>query len=144
QNGLGGPFDENAGDGPLISAAHRQKVAAYEEKGVAEGARPRCGGKFGQGELADGLYDLPADLDQVKRGMTVVRDEAFGPVPSGETFSTVDAAIEIANDTHYARAGAVWSQDAGKTQLVAQRLRHGTIWINDFHPSLPQAEWGGF
>ncbi len=38
----------------------------------------------------------------------------------------------------------MWSQDAGKTQLVAQRLRHGTIWINDFHPYLPQAEWGGY
>jgi betaine-aldehyde dehydrogenase len=38
----------------------------------------------------------------------------------------------------------VWSQDAGRVQRVAGRLRHGTIWINDYHPYLPQAEWGGF
>ena len=107
-------------------------------------SRLRCGGKFGEGELADGFYYLPTVLDQVKRGMSVVSDEAFGPVVTVETFSTVDEAVEIANDTYYGLAGAVWSQDAGKTQLVAQRLRHGTIWINDFHPYLPQAEWGGY
>ena len=117
---------------------------AYVEKGIAEGARLRCGGKFGEGDLADGFYYLPTVLDQVKRGMSVVSDEAFGPVVTVETFSTVDEAVEIANDTYYGLAGAVWSQDAGKTQLVAQRLRHGTIWINDFHPYLPQAEWGGY
>jgi betaine-aldehyde dehydrogenase len=76
--------------------------------------------------------------------MSVVSDEAFGPVVTVETFSTVDEAVAIANDTYYGLASAVWSQDAGKTQLVAQRLRHGTVWINDFHPYLPQAEWGGY
>ncbi|MGO2038238.1 MAG: aldehyde dehydrogenase family protein, partial [Brevibacterium sp.] len=141
---LGGPFDDNAESGPLISAAHRDKVTAYVEKGIAEGARLRCGGTWGEGELEAGYYYLPTVLDQVKRGMSVVVDEAFGPVVTVETFSTVDEAVETANDTFYGLAGAVWTQDAGKSQLVAQRLRHGTIWINDFHPYLPQAEWGGY
>jgi betaine-aldehyde dehydrogenase len=52
--------------------------------------------------------------------------------------------VRIANDTHYGLAGAVWTQDAGKAQRVARRLRHGTVWINDYHPYVPQAEWGGF
>ena len=38
----------------------------------------------------------------------------------------------------------MWTQDAGKAQRVAERLRHGTVWINDYHPYVPQAEWGGF
>lgn len=141
---LGGPFDDSAETGPLISAAHRDKVDAYVQAGVAEGARIRTGGAAPEGELADGFYYLPTILDQVTRGMSVVRDEAFGPVVTVETFQTEDEAIEIANDTIYGLAGAVWSQDAGRTQRIARRLRHGTIWINDFHPYLPQAEWGGF
>ncbi len=52
--------------------------------------------------------------------------------------------MRIANDTDYGLAGGVWTQDAGKAQRVAGRLRHGTVWINDFHPYVPQAEWGGY
>ncbi len=141
---LGGPFDPDAETGPLISAAHRDKVTAYVDKGIAEGARLRCGGQWGDGDLAKGFYYLPTVLDQVTSGMSVLRDEAFGPVVTVETFSTEAEAIRLGNDTHYGLAGAVWSQDAGKSQRVARKLRHGTIWINDFHPYLPQAEWGGF
>ncbi|ACL41451.1 Aldehyde Dehydrogenase [Pseudarthrobacter chlorophenolicus A6] len=141
---LGGPFDADAETGPLISAAHRDKVTAYVDKGVAEGARLRCGGAWGTGDLEKGFYYLPTVLDQVTSGMSVLVDEAFGPVVTVETFTSEAEAVKLGNDTHYGLAGAVWSQDAGKSQRVARALRHGTIWINDFHPYLPQAEWGGF
>jgi betaine-aldehyde dehydrogenase len=52
--------------------------------------------------------------------------------------------VRIGNDTQYGLAGGIWTNDASKAQRVAARLRHGTIWINDYHPYLPQAEWGGF
>jgi betaine-aldehyde dehydrogenase len=141
---LGGPFDDAAETGPLISAAHREKVDTYVKQAVADGAVLRCGGEAPGGELADGFYYRPTVLDGVRRGSTAVVDEAFGPVVTVETFRSEDEAVEIANDTHYGLAGAVWTQDAGKAQRVANALRHGTVWINDFHPYLPQAEWGGY
>ena len=85
-----------------------------------------------------------AGLRDVHREMRVVREEFFGPVLTVETFRTEDEAVALANDTEYGLAGAVWSADAGKARRVAGRLRQGTVWINDFHPYLPQAEWGGF
>jgi betaine-aldehyde dehydrogenase len=142
---LGGPFDPEAETGPLISATHLAKVEGYVAAGIAEGAVLRCGGRRPDGlELAHGFYYLPTVLDGCRSGMTVVREESFGPVLTVETFTGEDDAVRIANDTHYGLAGAVWTQDAGKAQRVAQRLRHGTVWINDYHPYVPQAEWGGF
>ncbi|KIS26168.1 betaine-aldehyde dehydrogenase [Arthrobacter sp. SPG23] len=142
---LGGPFDELAETGPLISFAHRDKVHAYVRAGVAEGARLVCGGTIpGQPELAGGSYYPPTILDGCNSSMRVVQEESFGPVLTVETFRTEAEAIRLANDTVYGLAGAVWTGDGSRAQRVAQELRHGTVWINDYHPYVPQAEWGGF
>jgi betaine-aldehyde dehydrogenase len=142
---LGGPFDPDAETGPLISAAHLGRVEQYVAAGIAEGAVLRCGGRRPDDPgLKDGHFYLPTVLDECRRGMRVVADESFGPVLTVERFRDEDEAVRIANDTIYGLAGAVWTQDAGRGQRVAQRLRHGTVWINDYHPYVPQAEWGGF
>ncbi|KGH45258.1 betaine-aldehyde dehydrogenase [Modestobacter caceresii] len=148
---LGGPFDQEAETGPLISAAHREKVEDYVAAGLAEGAVLRVGGGRPEDpELADGFFFLPTIFDGCRTDMRVVQEESFGPVLTVETFSgsssdeLEDAAVGIANDTIYGLAGAVWTQNAGRAERVARRLRHGTVWINDYHPYVPQAEWGGF
>ncbi|MEU8060275.1 aldehyde dehydrogenase family protein [Microbispora bryophytorum] len=138
---LGGPFDPEAETGPLISAGHLAKVEAYVEAGIAEGANLRCGGRRLEGK---GHFFPPTVLDGCHRDMRVVREESFGPVLTVERFSGEDEAVALGNDTDYGLAGAVWTTDAGRAQRVAGRLRHGTVWINDYHPYVPQAEWGGF
>ena len=141
---MGGPLDENAETGPLISEAHRDKVTDYVKRGVDAGARLRTGGHWGGPEHEKGYFYAPTILDQCTKDNPAVIEEGFGPVITVETFSTEEEAIEIANHTEYGLAGAVWSSDAGTANRVSRRLRHGTIWINDYHPYVPQAEWGGF
>ncbi|MEJ2871577.1 aldehyde dehydrogenase family protein [Actinomycetospora sp. OC33-EN08] len=142
---LGGPDDPATETGPLISAAHRDKVEAYVARGIAEGAVLRCGGERPTDpRLADGFYYPPTILDRCTQDMSVVHEESFGPVLTVETFTDLDDAVRIANDTEYGLAGAVFSADHGVCEEVAGRLRHGTVWINDFGPYVPAAEWGGF
>lgn len=146
---LGGPFDKEANTGPLISEEHLAKVEKYVEEALEDGAKLRCGGERPGGDLASGSYYPPTVLDECDGSMRCVHDESFGPVLTVETFSgetdeeKEDAAVKIANDTYYGLAGAVWTENAGRAERMAKRMRHGTIWINDYHPYVPQAEWGG-
>ncbi|WP_433546081.1 aldehyde dehydrogenase family protein [Streptomyces sp. CA-294286] len=130
--------------GPLVSAQQLEKTEYYVAAAIDEGAIVRAGGKRPEGEGYEGYFYRPTVLDGCHREMRVVREETFGPILTVETFTTEDEAIALANDTEYGLAGGVWSADPGRARRVAARLRHGTVWINDFHPYLPQAEWGGF
>jgi betaine-aldehyde dehydrogenase len=105
----------------------------------------RCGGaRPDDPALARGYFYLPTVLDDCKPSMSVVRDESFGPVLTVETFSDDDEAVALANESIYGLAGAVWTTNGGRAERVAARLRMGTVWINDYHPYVPQAEWGGY
>ncbi|WKX70874.1 aldehyde dehydrogenase family protein [Streptomyces sp. XD-27] len=144
---LGRGTEKGVECGPLVSAAQLEKTEGYVASALAEGARLRCGGRRPAPSAerpASGYFYQPTVIEGCHREMRVVREETFGPILTVETFRTEDEAVELANDTEYGLAGAVWSADTARARRIAARLRHGTVWINDFHPYLPQAEWGGF
>ncbi|MFF8093066.1 aldehyde dehydrogenase family protein [Streptomyces sp. NPDC016675] len=142
---LGSGLEEGTESGPLSSAEHRAKVEAHIAAALEEGARlVTGGGRPDDPALGRGFFVLPTVFADCDRSMRIVQEEVFGPVVTVERFRTEDEAVELANDTRYGLAGGVWTSDASRAQRVAQRLRHGTVWINDFHPYVPQAEWGGF
>jgi betaine-aldehyde dehydrogenase len=142
---LGGGLDGATETGALISEEHRAKVERYIAGAVEQGARLVAGGsRPTEPELQRGFYVRPTVFADCTRDMTIVREEVFGPVVTVERFTTEDEAVRLANDTTYGLAGAVWTSDASRAQRVAGRLRHGTVWINDYNTYMPQAEWGGF
>ncbi|MFE0787178.1 aldehyde dehydrogenase family protein [Streptomyces mutabilis] len=142
---LGNGMEEGTESGPLSSAEHRDKVERHIATALEEGARLVTGGtRPDDPALSRGFFLLPTVFADCDRSMRIVQEEVFGPVVTVERFHTEDEAVELANDTRYGLAGGVWTSDASRAQRVAQRLRHGTVWINDFHPYVPQAEWGGF
>ncbi|MEU7131898.1 aldehyde dehydrogenase family protein [Streptomyces sp. NPDC046261] len=144
---LGRGTEKGVECGPLVSAQQLAKTEAYVASALAEGAALRCGGtrpRPAEHRPESGYFYAPTVLDLCHGEMKVVREETFGPILTVETFHTEDEAVALANDTEYGLAGAVWTKDAGRARRVAGRLRHGTVWINDYHPYLPQAEWGGF
>ncbi|MFS0657071.1 betaine-aldehyde dehydrogenase [Bacillus sp. 179-C3.3 HS] len=142
---LGNGFDEETQSGPLISAGHREKVEKYVHIGLEEGAKLETGGKRPEAEeLQKGFFYLPTIFSGCTSDMRIVQEEIFGPVLTVESFRSEEEVIQLANDTIYGLAGAVWSSDIGKAERVARQLRLGTVWINDFHPYFAQAPWGGY
>src|SRR5262245_39562480 len=142
---LGHGLDPATETGALISDEHRAKVERYIAGALADGARLVAGGvRPTEPELQAGFYVRPTVIADCTPDMTIIREEVFGPVVTVERFSTEDEAIRLGNDTTYGLAGAVWSTDDERARRVASRLRHGTVWINDYNVYMPQAEWGGF
>lgn len=142
---LGGPDDPSTETGPLISEGHLIKVQKYVDDAIAEGARLRVGGHRAEGPgLEQGWFFAPTVLDECTSHMRCVQDESFGPVLTVEAFDDEAEAVALANDTIFGLSGGVWTGDAERAERVARALRHGTIWVNDYGPYRPEAEWGGF
>jgi acyl-CoA reductase-like NAD-dependent aldehyde dehydrogenase len=139
----GDPFDGSTRLGPLVSAAQRDRVRMYIDKGIGEGARLLTGGSDTPDGLDRGFFVAPTVFSDVTRDMAIAREEIFGPVLVIIPYDTEDEAVEIANDTDYGLAGGVWSGDPEHAKAVARRLRTGQVEVNggSFNPGAP---FGGY
>ncbi|WP_321936316.1 aldehyde dehydrogenase family protein [Paraburkholderia sp. J8-2] len=136
---------DNPDMGPLISAAHLDKVTGFVERAREEGAKLVCGGgRLSEGALSKGFFMAPTILDECRPEMEIVREEVFGPVASIQTFETEEQAIAMANDTRYGLAGGVFTTDGARALRVVKALRAGVTWINCYNPTFNEAPWGGY
>jgi betaine-aldehyde dehydrogenase len=141
----GDGFDAATEMGPLVSRRQRDRVEEYIAIGKAEGATLACGGGRLPGELGErGNFILPTIFTDTTPQMRIVREEIFGPVLAVQVFEGEADAIEIANDSPYGLAGAVFTNDGARAQRVIRKLRAGITWINAYHPTYNEAPWGGY
>jgi len=142
---IGDPGDLDTDMGPVISARQRDRILGYLESARSEGATVALGGGIPQGvEFQRGYWIQPTVLTDVTNDMQVAREEIFGPVLSVLRYSDVDEAIELANDSMYGLTAGVWSTDYERATEVGDRLRAGTIWINNWHMVDPSMPFGGY
>ena len=142
---VGNPLDDSTDMGALIHPAHMHKVLSYIESGQQEGAKLVTGGHRLSGEEFDsGCFVAPTILDQVQPSMRVFQEEIFGPVLVIRRFRTVGDAIEMANNTSYGLANALWTKDLDKAMVVSRELKSGTVWVNTMIDGSPQLPFGGY
>jgi len=141
-NAVGDPREGKARLGPLVSARQRERVRAYIQSGIDEGARLLTGGIEAPEGLPRGYYVRPTLFSDVQSGMKIAQEEIFGPVCTILPFDGEDDAVRIANDTIYGLGGAVWSRDLAHATRVARRIHTAQLDINGA-PFNPHAPFGG-
>ncbi len=138
---VGDPLDKETQMGSLISAAHRDRVHGFVEKGREEGAEVVTGGEVSNGK---GAFYPPTVLARVDGSMTVAQEEIFGPVVTVTPFEDEKDAIRIANDVRYGLMATVWTGDPARGHRVASRIKAGMVGINMPYTAFPGIPFGGY
>jgi betaine-aldehyde dehydrogenase len=137
---VGDPHDPDTDLGPLITTAHRDKVAAIVARAPGEGGRVVTGGTIP--DLPGSFYrpTLIADVDERSEAY---RSEIFGPVLVARAFTDDDDALRQANDTEYGLAASAWTRDVYRAQRASREIKAGCVWINDHIPIISEMPHGG-
>jgi len=132
------PGDEATQMGPLVSAEHRDRVAAYVEGADVDvafrGSRPDGGGHWYAPTVV-----LPRSTEDA-----VWQDEIFGPVVAVLPFDDEADAIRMANDTHYGLSGSIWTRDVGRALRVSRAVQAGNLSVNSHASVRYSTPFGGF
>ncbi|MDN7806171.1 aldehyde dehydrogenase family protein [Burkholderia gladioli] len=137
---IGDPLDESTRLGPLSSAEAVKGLSRQVERALAHGATLHLGGKALEGK---GNFFEPTILTHVARDNPAYFEEFFGPVAQVYVVKNDDEAVELANDSRYGLAGAVFSRNIERAKSLASRIETGAVWINSFASAAPELPFGG-
>jgi aminobutyraldehyde dehydrogenase len=137
---LGELSDEATSMGPVITAAHRDRVEGFVERAYKTGHTELIQGD----NPGRGFYTAPTLVVGAQQGDEIVGQEVFGPVTSVTRFSDTDDIVQWANDTEYGLAASVFTRDVARALSVSADLQFGTVWVNDHLPVTPEMPHGGF
>ena len=136
----GDPFDPDVAFGPMSSEAAVENLMAQVQDAIDKGAKVHVGGKRPEGP---GAYIEATVLTDVTPDMRAYREELFGPVAVVYKVSSVDEAVELANDTPFGLGAAVFAKDANLAAEIGNRIDTGMVWINEAEGGGPELPFGG-
>jgi len=139
---VGDPLDPDVLVGAIASSDQLQTIERYVQEGVQAGASLELGGiKL---DSKAGRYFSPTVFGGVTEGMSIAKEEIFGPVLSVLKFSTMDDAVRIANSTLFGLSSGIWTANINSAMTFAKAVRSGTVWINCWMDGFPEMPFGGF
>ncbi len=134
---VGDPASAATEMGPLISAAHRDRVASYVPDGAPVAFR-------GTAPAGPGYWYPPTVLAPVRMDDPAYTEEVFGPVLTVTPFEDEAMAVAIANDTPYGLSGSIWTRDIGRAIRVARAVETGNLSVNSHSSVRYSTPFGGF
>ena len=133
-------MDEATRLGPLSSAEASENLEKQVQRAIEHGATLHLGGKRIAGK---GNFFQPTILTNVKRDNPAYFEEFFGPVAQIYVVRNDDEVVELANDSRFGLAGAIFSQNIPRAKSLASRIETGAVWINTFASTAPELPFGG-
>lgn len=139
---LGDPRDASTQIGPIATRAQFEKVMRYIDLGLSEGARLALGGRARPDIGAQ--FVEPTIFVDVRNDMRIAQEEIFGPVLCVMPFKGEDDAIAIGNDTRFGLAAGVWTQSLKRALRLSDKLKAGTVYVNNYRATSFTSPFGGF
>lgn len=136
---LGDPLSDSTEIGPINNLGQYKRISSIISQAADEGANVQQG-KIPRG---NGLFIAPTLLSSLDNSSTAAQTEIFGPVVTAIAFDDESDAIELANQSEFGLAGAVWTRDVGRAHRVANAVRAGTFWINSYKAIHVSSPFGG-
>jgi acyl-CoA reductase-like NAD-dependent aldehyde dehydrogenase len=140
---LGDPSQPDTQIGPIATRPQFEKILSYIQIAKDEGATCVLGGRS-RPDLGAGQFIEPTIFTGVRNDMRIAQEEVFGPVLSVIPFEDEQDAIRIGNDIPFGLAAAVWTRDLRRAMLLTEKLKAGTVWVNNYRATSFTSPFGGY